>query len=85
MMDNIEYCRPSIDSYGCVWFSQMNDDVRTMISTFGQYSSKRPINLDASFVISFHDIWKSLIQTMTCEEIRDWMDRSGVEFSLVDQ
>ncbi|AES61565.1 hypothetical protein MTR_1g086160 [Medicago truncatula] len=65
-VDNVEYYHPSTDSYGNVWFAKMklmnDENMRTMISTFGKYSSKEPIKLDASLVGSFKDIRESLIK-----------------------
>jgi len=64
-VDDVEYQRPSTDSARRVQFIQMklmnNNDVRTLFSIFGKYSTKGQIKLDASLVISFKDIQKSLI------------------------
>jgi len=53
-VDGVEYRRPSTDSAGSLWFSRMklmnNNDVRTMFSIFGEYNTREPIKLDASFV-----------------------------------
>jgi len=55
-MDGVDYRRPSTDSVWTVRFSRMklmnDDDVTTMFSIFGQYSTKGPIELDALLVRS---------------------------------
>jgi len=52
--DGVEYKRPLTDSTGTVRFSRMmlkNEDyVRTMFSICDQYSTKGPVELDASLV-----------------------------------
>jgi len=67
MMDNIVYHRMSINSNGRIRFTQMklwnNDGVIIIFYTFGQHSSKGPVELDVSLVRSFHDIRESLFQT----------------------
>jgi len=87
-MDNVEYRCPSIESDGSVWFTQIkfrnDDDVRRMLSIFGQYGSKGPIKMEASLIISFEDIVESLIRSRTCEEIRDCIDRLAKELSLAN-
>jgi len=59
-MDNVECHRPSTDSNGSVQFTLMKlnnvEDVRTMLSIFGQYNTKGPIELDVSMVGSFEHI-----------------------------
>jgi len=63
----------------------MNDDeVRTMFSVFGQCSTKGPIELDASLVISVEQIQPSLIRPRNYEEIRALLDAPNKEISLVD-
>jgi hypothetical protein len=74
----VEYRCPSTDSTESVRFIQMklmnNDDVRTMFSIFGQYSTRGTIELDASLVISVEQIQKSLIRPKKSEEIRALLD-----------
>jgi hypothetical protein len=50
-VNNVEYLCLSIDS----------DDVAIMFSIFGQHSSKGPIELVASLIISYRNIMKSLV------------------------
>ena len=46
------------------------DDVRTMFSLSAQYSTRGPIELDASLVRSAEQILKSLHRSRNYEEIR---------------
>lgn len=68
-VENVEYHGPSNISNGSVWFTHMklkkDNNVRIMFLIFGQYSSKEPIELDASMVRYFEDFQKSLIRLMT--------------------
>jgi len=61
-----------------------DDDVKTMFSILNQYSNKWSIELDASLVRSFQDIKKSLIQPITCEDIRVLIEEPNKEVNLVD-
>jgi len=61
-----------------------DDDVRTMFSIFGQYNTRRPIELDASLVKSVEQIKKSLIRPMNYEEIRALLDAPHEDINLVD-
>lgn len=78
-VDHVEYRRQSIDSDGSSNFTQMklwnDDNVRTMFSTFDQYSSKGLIELDNSIVWYFYDIWESMIRSKTHEKTKACMDR----------
>lgn len=67
-MDRLSWKRP------VTHMKLINDDTRTIISTFGQYSSKGTIDLDASLVKSFEDIRENLILPRTYEEIRPCID-----------
>lgn len=58
--------------------------MRTIFSIFGQYSTKGPIELDASLAISFEDIQKKLFRSRTYEEIRALMEEPDEDVSLVD-
>jgi hypothetical protein len=53
-----------------------------MLLIFCQYSSKEPIELDASLVRSFEDFQKSLIRLRSYEEIKTCMNRSHEDLSL---
>ena len=76
------------DSAGSVWFSQMklmnDDDVRTMFSIFGQFSTRGPIELDASLVRYVEHIQQSLIRPRNYEEIRALMDAPDEDINLDD-
>jgi len=88
MVDDVEYRRPSTDSSESLRFSRMklknNDDVRTVFSIFCQYSTRGPIEFDASLVRFVEEIRKSLIRTRTYEEIRALLEAPYEEFSLDD-
>ncbi|AES89243.1 hypothetical protein MTR_4g071580 [Medicago truncatula] len=78
MVNDVEYRCSSTNSDGSVQFIHMkinSDDIRTIFSTYGQYITKGPIKFDGSLVRFFKDIRKSLIPSMTYEEIRAHMDR----------
>ncbi|KAK2388663.1 hypothetical protein QL285_062320 [Trifolium repens] len=53
---NVEYRKPSMGSDGSLTFTNMklekNEDIRTMFSVYSQYSTKRPIELDAKLTRS---------------------------------
>ena len=61
-----------------------DDDVRTMFSIFGQYSTRRLIELDASLVKSVEQIQKSLIPPRNYVQIRVVLDVLDEDISLVD-
>jgi len=61
-----------------------DDDVRTMYSIFGQYSSRGPIQLDASLVKFVEQIQKSLIRPRNYEEITALLDAPDEDISLAD-
>jgi len=87
-VDGVDYWRPSTDSARIVQFSRMklenDDDMRTVFSIFGQYSTKEPIELDASLVRSVEQIQKSLIWPRNYEEIRALLDAPYEDINLVD-
>lgn len=79
-VDIIKYRRLSVDSNGSVQFTQMklrnNNDVRTMFSISGQYSSKGSIELDNTFVKYFLDIQESFIRLGPTKKSRfAWITR----------
>jgi len=61
-----------------------DDDVRTMFSIFGQFSTRGPIELDASLVRSVEHIERSLIRPRNYEEIRTLMDALDEDINLDD-
>jgi len=87
-VDDVEYQCPSTDSSSSLRFNRMkltNDDgVRTMFSIFCQYSTRGPIELDASLVRSVEEIRKSLFRSRNYEEIRALLDAQDEEISLDD-
>jgi len=87
-VDGVEYRRPSTDSAGSVRFTRMklinNDEMRTMFSIFGQFSTRGSIELDALLVRSVEKIHKSLIRSMNYEEIRALMDAPHEDINLDD-
>jgi hypothetical protein len=87
-VDGVKYRRPSIDSVKSVRFSRMKlmneDKVRVMFSIFGQYSTRGPIELDASLVRSVYQILKNLIQPRDYEEIRALLDAPQEDINIVD-
>jgi len=87
-VDGVDYRRPSIDSIGTPWFSQMklasNDYVRTMLLIFGQYITKWLIELDDSLVRSVEEIQKSLIRPKNYKEITALLEEPDEEISLAD-
>jgi len=87
-VDGVDYQRLSTDSSGSLRFSRMklmnDDDVRTMFSIFCQYSTRGPIELDASLVKSVEEIRKSLIRPKNYEEIRALLEAPDEEISLDD-
>jgi len=84
----VEYRCPLSYSDGSLRFSQMkltnDDDVRTMFSVFGQYSTRGPIELAASLVRYAEQIQKSLIRPRNYEEIRALLEGPEEEVSLDD-
>ena len=84
----VEYQRPLTDSTESVRFSRMklmnDDDVWTMFSIFGQYSTIGPKDLDALLVRSVEQIHKSLIQPKSYGEIRVLLDAPHEDISLAD-
>ncbi|AES73875.1 hypothetical protein MTR_3g109740 [Medicago truncatula] len=86
MMDGVKYRRPSTDSSRSVRFTRMklmnDDDLRTMFSIFGQFSTRGPIELDASLVRYVEHIRQSLIQPRNYLEIRTLMDAPHKDISL---
>ena len=84
----VEYRCPLSDSAGSLRFNRMkltnDDDVRTMFSIFGQHTTRGPIELDASLVISTEQILKSFIRPRTYEEIRALLEPPDKEISLND-
>jgi len=87
-VDCVDYRRPSSDLAGTLWFSRMklvnDDDVRTMVSIFSQYSIKGSIELDTPLVRSVEEIQKSLIRLRNYEEIMALMKEPNEEISLAD-
>jgi len=87
-VDGVEYQRPLTDSAGGVRFTRMklmnDDNVRTMFSIFGQFSTRGPIELDASLVRTVEHIRQSLIQPRNYEEIKALMDAPEEDISLDD-
>jgi len=76
-MLSITYCRSTqMEAFRFTHMKLQNDDMRVMFSIFGQYSSKSPIELDHSLLISFHGIQEGLIRSRTSEEIGTCMVRS---------
>ena len=59
-----------------------DDDVRTMLSIFSQYSTRGPIELDGSSVRSVEEIRKGLIRPKNYEEIRAFLDAPYDEINL---
>jgi len=61
-VDSLKYRRPSTDSVGNVRFNRMkllnDENVRAMFSIFGHYSTRGPIELDASLVSYVDQIQK---------------------------
>jgi len=88
MVDGVRYRRPSTDSAGSMRFTRMmlmnDDDVRTMFSIFGQFSTRCPIKLDASLVRYVDHIRQSLIRPRNYEEIRALIDTPHEDISLDD-
>ncbi|KEH27773.1 hypothetical protein MTR_5g036265 [Medicago truncatula] len=62
----------------------MNGDVRTIFLIFGQYSTRGPIELDASLVRYVEQIHKSLIRPKNYEEIRALLDAPYEDINLAD-
>jgi len=87
-VDGVEYWRPLINSAESVRFSWMklmsDDDVRTMFSIFGQFSTRGPIELDASLVRSMEHIQQSLIRPRNYEEIRALTNAPDEDINLDD-
>jgi len=87
-VDGVEYRRPSMDSAGSVrfsWMKLMNDnDVRTMFSIFGQFSTRGLIELNISLVRCVEHIQQSLIQPRNYEEIRALMDARDEDINIDD-
>jgi len=86
-VDNVEYWRPSTDSVKSVRFSRvklMNDDGVRTILIFGQYSTRGPIELDASLVRSVEQIQKSLMRPKNYEEIRALLNAPHEDINLDD-
>jgi len=87
-VDRDEYRRLLTDSTGSVRFSRMklmnDDDVRTMFSIFGQYSTRGLIELDSSMSRFVEHIQQSLIQTKNYKEIRALMDAPYEDINLDD-
>jgi len=73
-VDGVEYRCSSTDSVRTLRFSRMklknDDDMRSMFSIFGQYITKRLVELYTSLVWSVEQIQKSLIRPRNYEEIR---------------
>ena len=61
-----------------------DDDVRTMFSIFGQFSTRGPIELDASLVRSMEHIQQSLIRPRNYEEIRALTNAPDEDINLDD-
>ena len=82
---SVEYRCPLSDSVSSLRFSRMkltnDDDVRTMLFVFGQQSTRGPIELDASLVISAEQILKSLNRPKNYEEIRALLEGPDEEVS----
>jgi hypothetical protein len=74
---SIEYRKPSIGSDGCITFTKMkleNDvDIQTMFSIYSQYSTKGPIELEATLTRSVEAILASLNRRRTYDEIAELM------------
>ncbi|MCH92165.1 hypothetical protein A2U01_0013100 [Trifolium medium] len=64
-VSSLMYRKPSIGSDGRVTFTSMelqnNEDVQTMFSIFEQYSTRGPIELDATMTRSVEAILASLV------------------------
>jgi len=61
-----------------------DDDVRSLFSIFGQFSTRGPIELDASLVRYVEHIQQSLIRPRNYEEIRALMDAPDEDINLDD-
>ncbi|AES97530.2 hypothetical protein MTR_5g055660 [Medicago truncatula] len=87
-VDGVEYRRLSTNSAGRVRLTRMklmnDDDVRTMFSIFGQFSTRGLIELNASLVKYVEHIRQSLIRPRNYEEIRALMDAPHEDISLDD-
>lgn len=87
-MYGVEFRRLSTYSAGSVQFSWMklmnNDDVRTMFSIFGQYSTRGPIELDASLVRYIEHIQQSLIRPRNYEKIMALKEAPHEDINLDD-
>jgi len=85
---DVEYQCSLSDSARSLRFSRMkltnDDNVRTMLSVFGQHSTRGPIELDASLVRSVEQILKSLHRSRNDEEIRALLKRQEEEEVSLD-
>ncbi|CAJ2645392.1 unnamed protein product [Trifolium pratense] len=65
-VSSLKYRKPSIGSDGRVTFTDMmlenNDDIQTMFSIFEQYSTRWPIELDATLTRSVEAILAILVR-----------------------
>lgn len=84
-MNGVEYLRPLTESAGRVQFNQMmlmnDDDVRTMFSIFGQYSTKGTIELESSLFRFIEENQKSLLRLRNNEDIRVLLEEPDEELN----